>query len=153
MDLNDRIGRAGHALSTRFLRISAAFVMVAVRGPFSRSSGGRSAPATHDTGRQISDALSRAQEGNGELPRQTLVFIYFGINALITQSRRNPGSHMMARTMLSRSSQLSASGLVVKFNVAIVEPRVRFSAGACNIFSAILLHPEGTTTRLCLYFG
>ena len=27
--------------------------------------------------------------------------------------------------------RLCASGLVVKFNVAIVEPRVRFSAGAC----------------------
>ena len=27
--------------------------------------------------------------------------------------------------------KLCASGLVVKFNVAIVEPRVRFSAGAC----------------------
>ena len=41
---------------------------------------------------------------------------------------------------------LCASGLVVKFNVAIVEPRVRFSAGACPTLlppRAILLAPRG----------
>ena len=31
---------------------------------------------------------------------------------------------------LLKNGDMGASGLVVKFNVAIVEPRVRFSAGA-----------------------
>ena len=34
-------------------------------------------------------------------------------------------------TTATDTKTLCASGLVVKFNVAIVEPRVRFSAGAC----------------------
>ena len=45
-----------------------------------------------------------------------------------------------------RQQKLCASGLVVKFNVAIVEPRVRFSAGACPTLlppRAILLDPGG----------
>ena len=44
------------------------------------------------------------------------------------------------------TKECCASGLVVKFNVAIVEPRVRFSAGACLTLlppRAVLLAPGG----------
>ena len=40
---------------------------------------------------------------------------------------------MLTRRLVTE--KFCASGLVVKFNVAIVEPRVRFSAGACVFFS------------------
>ena len=54
------------------------------------------------------------------------------------------------------SHSSSASGLVVKFNVAIVEPRVRFSAGAkhffINHYFASRRHHDTPTSLVCLYF-
>ena len=42
--------------------------------------------------------------------------------------------YMYRDNQFAGTKKLGASGLVVKFNVAIVEPRVRFSAGACPTF-------------------